>query len=328
MDSDIQKMLSDQNRYGKIFFRVLLSIFIVFHVLYMVFLFENLKQLELSKSIEAECVEGGSSPMEMETRRYQIYKYYNLHDFSLWESALNITWLFVGLVMIMTIVFVSQGKILWNMDFTIIFSIAILFMALDLYILKSRFNFSLTNLFSTFSFKGPESNTCNAFACSLNGISRDGRAVRGKDDLTLRADTQRIVTYYKDLASRLKDRITCTSPIPSSKCPYIMSVRLKRLLLARIMASTEEYIGPAEAQIKLDEILTRQDYYEFMSYLKLEKLQLDLKEFGINAHELEDLAFADAYRPIKDRVLKNIAVSYIPIVLLIYIFVIHPRYQA
>jgi len=94
------------------------------------------------------------------------------------------------------------------------------------------------------------------------------------------------------------------------------------------MASTEEYIGPAEAQIKLDEILTRQDYYEFMSYLKLEKLQLDLKEFGINAHELEDLAFADAYRPIKDRVLKNIAVSYIPIVLLIYIFVIHPRYQA
>jgi hypothetical protein len=314
-------IVKSQNGQSKVFMRLLLAFFLIFQVLYMAFLFDNLKHLELANAIQKEC---GASPMERETRRYQIYTHYNLADVSLWESSLNFGWVLLVLVMIVTAVFLTQGKIIWTFELAVVSIIAVIFLIINLYILKTRFEFDVTNIFRSLSLS-PKEKPC----AGMNLF--DLGAIGGKSkDNTFCSHTQGLSVYYKDLTNKIRDVVECTPPAneqsTSTTCPFVMDTGLRKAILRRLVAVEKEYLSPDEAEVRLNKMLQERDYYQLMSYLKLEAQEKDLRNFRISEHELQDLTFSDAYEPLKDKIIKLIAISYVPISILVYVFLLHPTF--
>lgn len=315
---------------SKVFLRLLLGFFLFFHIIYMAFLFNNLTNVELANAVQNEC---GNSPMERETRRYQIFRHFNFADNSLWESALNFGWVLLILVLVIAGVFYTQGKIVWSFKLTVISTVAIVFIAINLYILKTRFEFHLSNLFRSLSLTRPEK-PCAGTGLSLFDMSTASSGAKSggrRADATFRTQTLSVATLYRDLRNKMRNAVECV-PLKNGKssqtCPFILSKWLRKSLLRRIVATEKDYLSPAEAEVKLNKLFHDRDYYQLMSYLKLGEGEKDLKDFHVTQHELQDLTFADPYEAIKERLMKLIVVSYVPIAIVTYVLVLHPTFSS
>lgn len=310
---------------GALFTRVVLIIFLLFHLLVMAFFFQNLSVVETADAVMKEC---GLAPMERETRRYQLFAYYNNADTSLWEYVINFAWLILVLVLLVTLVFATQGKIVVGFKLGFLMVLATIFLVVDLYLVKTRFKFNITNLFRSFSMPVVKSECDSSDMLLLQGL---GGTAGANEDLSLSAATSGLSVYYRDLTNKIRDVIEC-SPSPSSTrgagsgCPYDMPLRLKKALIKRIMVSDAGYVSPDEAALRLAKMIKDREFYKLVSYLKLQEQQTDLKDLRISAHELQDLTFADPYDALKSRIQTLLAISYVPIVVLIYVWVVHPRF--
>lgn len=318
--------LQDTNL-GPLFTRVILIFFLIFHLLVMAFFFKNMSVVETADAVMKEC---GLAPMERETRRYQLFTYYNHADTSLWEYAINFAWLLLVLVLLVTLVFATQGKIAIRFKLGLLIAVATIFLVVDLYLVKTRFKFNITNLFRSFSIPVMKSECDSSDMALLQGLGGSGHA----EDASLTAVTAGLSVFYRDLANKIRDVIEC-SPSPNAKnkaqnsgCPYDMPLRLKKALIRRIMAWETGYISPDEAALRLAKMIKAREFYQLLSYLKLQEQETDLKDLQIGAHELQDLTFADPYDALKSRIQALLIISYVPIVVLIYVWVIHPRFAA